>query len=226
VRIAPYGFVQAAVSDASNYNEFVAGPRCDSYLIDAAYALRNSPLAIKVDYREDAYVTSDNVSDANANQYTQFATIDGGTAFTPVFRARQSDLDVRLEYEVAASRLYVGVGYVHTANNYGYPQLAGAGAGIEKLPSLQTGLDVYGSAFYYPSATGTYTIDEPGSVDNGTAYRQRYAIVRYDIGAALVAARFPLYLFGGFRGDRYYAKADAPIGQLHDGPYLGVGVKL
>lgn len=222
----PYAFIQAAISDASNYNEFISGPRCGSYLLDAAYALRSSPLAIKVDYREDQYVTNDNLTDTNGNQYTQFATIDGGTAFTPVFDAHDTSVDVRLEYQIAAPRIYLGVGYLHTANNYGYPQLNGVGAGLEKLPSLRTGIDLYGSAFYYLSATGTYTVEQPNSVDDGTSYRQRYAIVRYDIGAALVAARFPVYLYGGYRGDRYYAKAYAPIGQVHDGPYLGVGVRL
>jgi len=224
--VRPYAFIEGAYSDGTNYDEFISDARCRTYLIDAAYALRNSPLAIKIDDRLDTYVSAHSVTTANGNQYTQFATIDGGVAFTPVFEARQSTLDVRLEYQIASPRIYVGAGYLQSENNYGYPRLEGAGAGIEKLPSLRSGIDVYGSAYYYPSVTGTYTVAEPASVNDGLSYRQRYAIVRYDIGAALVSARFPFYLFGGVRGDRFYAKANAPIGQLHDGPYLGLGVKL
>jgi hypothetical protein len=37
---------------------------------------------------------------------------------------------------------------------------------------------------------------------------------------------FPLYLYGGFGGDQFTAKKNAPIGQTHDGPYLGLGIKL
>jgi hypothetical protein len=42
----------------------------------------------------------------------------------------------------------------------------------------------------------------------------------------LVFAHSPLYLQGGISGDRYGAKQNAPIGQTHDGPYLGLGVRI
>jgi hypothetical protein len=58
------------------------------------------------------------------------------------------------------------------------------------------------------------------------SYRQQYAITKYDIGVALVADRFPVYLYGGFSGDQYRARAAAPINQQHNGPYIGLGVKL
>ncbi len=221
------GFVQAAFSAAKNYNEFSAGQYCpQSYLIAGAYMLRNSPFAVKVDFRQDAYVTSDNLTDGIGNHYTQFSTIDGGTAFTPVFLARQSTLDARLEYQVAAPRIYVGVGYLHTADNYGYPSLNGFGVGAEKLPDLRSGIGVFGSAFYYPTASGNYTVSTPGSSNLGTTYRQQYQIVKYDIGLTLALARSPLYLYGGFSGDQYTAKQNAPIGQTHAGPYIGLGMRF
>ncbi|GAC1546227.1 MAG: hypothetical protein NVS2B17_29350 [Candidatus Velthaea sp.] len=66
------GFVQAAFSNRKNYNEFSAGAYCrQSYLLAGAYAFKNSPFAVKVDYRQDAYVTSDNVTDVFKNHYTQ-----------------------------------------------------------------------------------------------------------------------------------------------------------
>lgn len=221
------GFVQAAFAAPKSYNAFSAGQWCDeSYLLSAGYAFKNSPFAVKVDFREDVYVTSDNITDAIGNHYTQFATIDGGTAFTPVFRARQSSLDARLEYQVAAPRIYVGASYLQTANNYGYPHLSALGVGIEKLPDLRSGINFFGSAFYYPTASGDYTVTSPGSSNLGKTYRQQYGIVKYDIGLALVMTHFPIYLYGGFNGDRYTAKQDAPIGQTHDGPYVGLGVKI
>jgi hypothetical protein len=215
----PHGytaFVQAAYARPENYNEFVDGVTCPkSYVISGAIAPLDSRFALKVDFRQDIYVTTTNLTDAIDNQYTQFTTIGGGTALTNVFQARQSSLDGRLEYRIAAPRIYVGVGYLHTENNYGYPQLNGVGFGVEKLPELRSGLSIFGSAFYYPSASGTYGV-----------YRQSYAITKYDVGLALAIHRSPVYLYGGYDGDRYTAKTNAPIGQIHDGPYAGLGVKL
>ena len=220
------GFIQAAYSAPNNYNEFVAGGYCDTYILNAVYAPKTSAFALKADFRHDTYVTSNNTVDAFGNHYTQFATIDGGTAFTPEFMARQSTLDVRLEYQVVSPRVYVGVGYLHAENNYGYPNLNAVGVGIEKLPDLRPGISPYGSAFYYPNATGTYTVSNPASPNFGTGYAQQYQIIKYDIGVALVAAHSPVYLYGGFAGDHYAAIKNAPIGQIHDGPYIGLGVKI
>ena len=225
--VAYRAFVQAAASAPKSYNEFSAGQFCrESYLVSAAYVFKDSPLALKLDYREDAYVTSDNLTDAFKNHYTQFATIDGGVALTPVFLARQTATDARLEFQIAAPKVYLGLGYLQTSTNYGYPQLRAVGVGIEKLPDLRPGFNFAGSAFYYPSASGTYTVANPASLNNGKSYRQQYQIVKYDAGLSLVFKRSPVYLYGGFSGIRYAAKQNAPIGQTHDGPYLGLGVKL
>jgi hypothetical protein len=224
----PYqAFIQAAFFAGKDYNEFSAGTWCpESYLVGGAWAPSDSRFAVKVDFRQYVYVTTDNVRDSIGNHYTQFSTIDGGAAFTPVFLARQSSLDARLLYKVADSRIYVGAGYLHTANNYGYPQLNGLGGGIEKLPDLKKGINFFGSAFYYPAASGNYTITNPASINAGKTYRQQYQILKYDLGLALATERSPLYLYGGISGERYTAKQNAPIGQTHDGPYLGLGLKL
>ena len=131
-----------------------------------------------------------------------------------------------MEYLVAAPRIYVGVGYLQTATSYGYPHLNAIGVGAEKLPGLQSGLDYFGSAFYYPSASGNYTITDPASVNAGKTFKQQYQIVKYDLGLSLVMANFPVYLYGGFSGDRYTTKQNAPIDQTHSGPYIGLGVRF
>ena len=219
-------FIQAAMSHPSTYNEFSSGQFCPkSYLVAAAYIFKNSPFAIKGDYRSDSYVTNDNLTVAG-NQFTSFATIDGGMANTPVFLARQTNVDARLEYQIAAPRIYLGVGYIQTSTNYGYPHLNGVGVGLEKLPELRNGIGFFGSAFYYPTASGNYTLNDPASSNNGKTYRQQYQIMKYDIGLALSSAHFPIYLYGGYAGDRYTAKQNAPIGQTHNGPYLGLGLKF
>ncbi|HEY4441260.1 MAG TPA: copper amine oxidase N-terminal domain-containing protein [Candidatus Elarobacter sp.] len=220
-------FVQAAFSAPKTYNEFSAGEWCrESYIVSGAWAPKNSPFAVKIDFRQDSFVTSDNVRDNIGNHYTQFDTIDGGVALTPVFLGRQTNLDARLEYAVAAPRVYVGVSYIHTENNYGYPQLNGIGAGVEKLPDLRPGLSFFGSAFYYPTVSGNYTILNAASANAGKSYRQQYQMLKYDVGLAYDPGRSRLYVYGGIAGDRFTAKQNAPIGQTHDGPYLGLGLKI
>ena len=63
-------------------------------------------------------------------------------------------------------------------------------------------------------------------MNNGNAYRQQYAITKYEIGLALVIAHSPVYLHGGYAGDQYSVSKNAPIGQNHAGPYLGLGAKF
>jgi hypothetical protein len=221
------GFIEAAFARPLSYNEFSDGADCPrSYTISGVITLKSLPIAVKIDYRDNAYLTTSNLLDNYGNHYTQFATIDGGTAHTPEFLGRQTTLDTRLEYQIAKPRVYIGVGYVQTTTNYGYPNVGGVGVGIEKLPDLHPGLSPYASAFYYPSASANYTIADPTSSHYGDSYTQRFAITKYDIGGAVVFAHVPVYLYGGYAGDVYTERANAPIGQTHAGPYLGLGVKF
>jgi hypothetical protein len=94
---------------------------------------------------------------------------------------------------------------------------------VEKLPNLQSGIDYFGSAFYYPNASGNYTVTSGSNV--GRTFKQQYQILKYDIGLTLDFG-IPLYIYGGFSGDRYTTKQFAPVGQTHSGPYIGLGVKF
>ena len=100
----PSSYRALARWSSSNYNEFVAGPFCESWQANFAYAPLNSKLAVKVDYRDDSYITSDSLTDLVGNQFTHFATIDGGTSFTPVFWAHPVSLDGRVEYQIMSPR--------------------------------------------------------------------------------------------------------------------------
>lgn len=222
------GFVAAAKATGRNYNEFSAGRWCanNTYVASAAYMFKNSPLAVKADYRQDAYVTSINQQDAFGAYFTRFGTIDGGVASVPVFLAKQSTLDARLEYKLADPNVYVGLGYLQTSTNYGYAHLRGVGVGLEKLPDLNTRLTAYGSVFYYPNASGDYTVSNVASPNNNSTYKQVYKITKYDIGLAYSLTRSPIYMYAGISGDRYAKRQNAPIDQTHGGPYLGLGLKL
>lgn len=226
---APYQFfVQAGYAGGKSFNEFVAGSYCfrNSYVVAGAFVPKSSPFALKVDFRQDAWVSSSNLVDSSGNHFTIFNTVDGLTAMTPVFLGKQTNLDGRLEYKIADPRIYIGVGYLTTSTSYGYPHLNGVGAGVEKLPDFTSWISPYGSVFYYPSQTGNYTIPQMTSPNFGVTYKQDYSIVKYDIGVALSEKHFPGYIYGGFGGNRYGQKANAPVSQTHSGPYIGLGVRF
>lgn len=222
------GFIAVAKAAGRNYNEFSAGQWCpnNTYVASVAYMFKNSPLAVKADYREDSYITTINQQNAFGAYLTRFSTIDGGVASVPVFLARQSTLDTRLEYKITKPNVYIGLGYIQTSNNYGYPHLGALGFGIEKLPDLNTPVTPYASVFYYPGASGNYTVSNAASPNNNTTYKQVYAITKFDVGLAASLKHFPIYVYGGFSGDRYTRHQNAPIDQTHSGPYLGLGLKI
>jgi hypothetical protein len=158
---------------------------------------------------------------------TFFNTIDGGQCYVPQFKARQTLGYGNLEYQIFHPRVYLGVGYLGLATNYGYPKLNGWGFGLEKLPDLDNTFTVHGSYFYYPNMNGNYTVNDPNSPNFNVQYTQKYQVQVYDVGLDYVFSKsFPVYLYAGWNGDVYVAKANAPVNQTHSGPYVGLGFRF
>jgi len=160
---------------------------------------------------------------------TDFTTLDGGSCAVAPFKDYAYQLDGRVEYKVFDPRIYVGLGYVHTANGHGYPNYNGWGFGVEKLPdfnSSPSNFTWHGSAFYYPDAYGTYTIQDPLSPNFGATFRQEFGILVYDAGADFNLGQSPFYLYGGFSGAYYHEVKNAPVSQSYSGPYIGVGFHI
>ena len=234
------GFVQGGATFGKVYNEFSAGSRDaqgagvgnsksgfdGSFVIAGAYLF--NPWALKVDFRQDGYDTtvSSLTQACPSGACTAFSTIDGGFAVTDAFRAKQSTLDGRLEYNIGAyPGLYIGVGYLQASNNYGYPTLHAPGAGLEKLPDFGQGWSWYGSAFYYPNANGTWVNQDATSPTFNQTFKQSYDILKYDLGLNVNFSGSPFYIYAGYSGDRYNKKDNnEPINQTHSGPYAGLGV--
>jgi len=144
----------------------------------------------------------------------------GGQTFVPAFTVRDYDFDGRLGLKVADPRIYVGVGYMYRSGNYGYPKLRGVGFGLEKLPDLDQPFSIYGSAWYYPNVKGNCGADVCPTGPFDLAYR----ILKYQIGGTFSFGTSPLFLDFGFLGDRMNNKNNAPVGQTHNGPYIGLGL--
>jgi hypothetical protein len=215
------GFAQGAYVSALTANEFSPNLH-DSNAYTGEAGLFLGPLAIVGDVRGDLYRTTRNATDASGSPLTRFNTIDGGSATTPVFQARQTRIDGRLEYEIAKPRIDLAGSYISVWNNYGYPRLTGGGFGLEKLPVFTTPLGVYGSVMYYPQISGTYVVQSGPNA--GLSYKQQYRLLTYDVG--LDYGYSSIYVVLGYNGDRYTPTQNAPVAQTHAGPYLGLGVRF
>ncbi|GAC1659818.1 MAG: hypothetical protein NVS9B12_13890 [Vulcanimicrobiaceae bacterium] len=217
-----HGFVQGGYTAGRTYSELAGGAhdRRASFVGAAAYL--QFPFAIKLDARQDEFTSSDNTG----SQGTLFVAPDGTLNFSPQFEARQSNVDARLELQLLDPHIYLGVGYLQTANNYGYPNLRGVGLGLEKLPDFDPSFGVYFSAFYYPTVTGKFTNSDMTSPLFGQSFTQQYRLVKYDVGVDIPIQKSPLYFAAGFSGDRFYHRHGTSIDQTHAGPYVALGFRF
>lgn len=168
---------------------------------------------VKVDYRRYVYQAAG----------TTINLVGGGTAFAPAFQAREQDFDIRAGIRALEPRLYLGVSYLRETNNYGYPTLRGYGYGLEKLPDVDQTFSVYGSAYYYPTVSGTYT--QPLGPNAGVPLRLAYHRFRYDFGITLKpSTNSPLFVDAGYLGDHTRSSENSPANVIRAGPFVGVGV--
>ena len=142
----------------------------------------------------------------------------GGSAEVAPFRLHNEDVDGRLGINVANPKLFLVGSYERFSGNYGYPILEGPGAGLEKLPSFQQLLDLYGSFLYYPQLEGKY-IDIFGN-----AQQLQYRFLKYQAGLVFSPASLPVFLDAGFLGNRANAKQNAPADTTESGFYAGLGL--
>ena len=150
-----------------------------------------------------------------------------GQVPVPSFTARDTDFDGRLGLKIAEPRIYIGVGYLHREENYGYPKQNGFGFGAEKLPDLDQPLSVYGSVWYYPTISGNFTfpVGAPPILVGGTdKFQQRF--LKYQIGGTLNLGNSGLFLDAGFLGDTIRGKNLSPSDATHAGGYVGLGIKF
>jgi hypothetical protein len=230
------------------YNEFSPGNNGTggSYSVRGAveFPLFGLPWMLEGDYRSWSYPHNSTIppnapADPSGNQCfpgsTGVAGNQGcvtvigayGQTSVPSFTARDTDFDGRFALKIADPRIYIGVGYLHREENYGYPKQNGFGFGAEKLPDLDQPFSVYGSVWYYPSISGnfTYPVGAPASLIGTTAdFQQRF--LKYQVGGTLNLGNSGLFLDAGFLGDTIRGKNLSPSDASHAGGYVGLGIKF
>jgi len=174
-----------------------------------------------------AYGTTPALAPAAGNQGCVTVIGAYGQTAVPSFTARDTDFDGRFGLKIAEPRIYIGVGYLHREENYGYPKQNGFGFGAEKLPDLENTLSVYGSVWYYPSISGNFTYPAgapPVLVGTTDKFQQRF--LKYQIGGTLNLGNSGLFLDAGFLGDTIRGKNLSPSDASHAGGYIGLGIKF
>jgi hypothetical protein len=209
------------------YNQFNPGSTLKnnaSYDVHGAFEFDafNIPWMVEGDFENYRYPACGGAGSAGCAPGT-VETIGQGFDANGVagFTARDSDVDARLGIGIAKPRIYIGVGYIWTQNNYGYPKLNAVGFGIEKLPDLNQPLSVFGGAWYYPNTKGTFT--DPTT---GLNYTLAYNWLKYQAGLAYVIGNSPIFIEAGWRGDAETNKNNAPSGVTVNGPFAGIGIKF
>jgi hypothetical protein len=215
------------------YNQFSPGNKG----VGTSYAARGAiefplfglPWMLEGDYRSFRYPHNAGVPVPGDPGFV--TNIGGlGSTFVPSFTAKDTDLDGRFGLKVADPRIYIGVGYLNTQENYGYPKQNGFGFGAEKLPDLDQTFSVYGSVYYYPSVNANYTFPPTDGFLAGTTGKFTDRFLKYQIGVSIMLTGahdpFGVFLDGGYLGDSIRGKSLSPGDATHNGAYLGLGLKF
>jgi hypothetical protein len=216
------------------YNEFSPGNQGNSsWAARGAFEFDafNIPWMIEGSYERYQYPHNCNgLIPGSSTRYAPqcYVTAIGGQFNTPVFTNQppvDQDMDVRVGLRVMNPRVYVGVGYMFVSNNYGYPNMQGFGFGAEKLPDLDKNLSFMGSLWYYPNVHGTYT-NNAITPPFPTSYNLAYNMLKYQAGVNYVFGSSPVFIEGGWMGDSWTNKTNAPVNRSYNGPFVGLGIKF
>jgi hypothetical protein len=168
---------------------------------------------VSLEYHRNVYLTQS----AGPRSLTRYATLTGGYATVTPFLARDTEFEARVMRRIRHHPLAVGLATLATWNNYPYPRLHGVGAGIAKLPDW-TGPHValFGSAFYYPAASGTL-----GPV------HATFSILRSEVGFRFRPTGWPVYLVGGYQNEiRSGRHLPVQVRLNRSDPFIGLGARL
>ncbi len=196
------------------------------------FPLGGLPLLAEAEYRKWSYPHNQPVAGGCTGGFVGSAaagtqgcvTVIGGNGQNnvPAFTAVDTDVDGRIGIGIGIPKVYLVGSYLSRWTNYGYPKQTGFGGGVELVPNLTNLISLYGSAIYYPTIGGTYTVTS--GPQTGTAFKVQYRLFRYVGGVALSIPSTPIFLEGGVVGDNGSNQSNAPIGFTHQGFFAGLGI--
>ena len=181
--------------------------------------LTRGDLAASLEYRRNVYLTQS----AGPGTLTRYARLDGGTGTSAPFLARETSFEVRVARRVGTGSLYAGIGAVRTWTNYRYPVLTGLGAGVELRASAVAGIRPFGSAYYYPTASGRYVPEN----DSNRTLRPSFGVVKLDGGVVVRSARSRVFAVLGYGFEQRSGHAlPSDVRFIRSDPYVAFGTRL
>ncbi len=181
--------------------------------------LTRGNLAVALEYRRNVYLTES----AGPGTLTRYALLEGGTGTSAPFLARETSFEARVARRLGIGSVYAGIGAVRTWTNYDYPVLTGLGAGVEIRASAAAGIRPFGSAYYYPSASGRYVPD----VDSNRTLTPSFGIVKLDGGVVVRSARSRVYGVFGYGFEQRSGHAlPSDVRFIRSDPYVAFGTRL
>ncbi len=140
--------------------------------------------------------------------------------FLPATALRSYDVDARVGVKLIDPRIYLGVSYLKRVGggDATVPAIYGIGYGLEKLPDLDRNFSLHGGTYYYPNVGNRLTLA------NGTPSTLSYRVLRYSVGASIQPQGSPVFIDGGYIGERGTSRTNAPGRYYNSGPYLGLGL--
>jgi hypothetical protein len=146
---------------------------------------------------------------------------DNGSTFVPAFTVQNYEAEAKIGLKVADPRIYIGVGYLWSTNNAGYPKISNVGFGLEKLPDLDRPFSIYGNVWYYGNVKSNAYTDP-----SGASYALAYNILKGQIGVTYAFQNAPVFLEAGAMAESWKNKTNAPSDRSVFGPFVGLGLKF
>jgi len=176
--------------------------------------------AVTLQYWRNVYLTES----AGPGTLTQYPRLEGGVGAVTPFIARDSSFEARLEQRISRSiPLFAGIGAVRTWTNYHYPVLTGAGAGLDLHAASAPGVRPFGSAFYYPAASGAYVTETLPARTMTPAF----GIIKVELGATVRRGKSRFYGIFGYASEIRTGRALSTQNRfIRSDPYAGIGARL
>ncbi|MEA2786704.1 MAG: hypothetical protein QOF71_2808 [Candidatus Eremiobacteraeota bacterium] len=176
--------------------------------------------AVTLQYWRNVYLTES----GGPGALTRYARLEGGFGTVAPFIARDSSFETHAMRRISAGvPLYAGVGAVRTWTNYHYPSLTGVGPGVELRAAAGAGARPFVSAFYYPSASGTYVTETPPA----RTLTPRFVILKVDFGVVIRGKRSHVF---GVVGDAQEVRTGQGLSSdnrfIRSDPYASIGVRM
>jgi hypothetical protein len=176
------------------YNERASDGDAYPQSLGVRVLFARSGYALTLEYWRNVYHTDDGAPGA----LTRYPRLEGGSGTVTPFIARDSSLEAHAEFRISRRvPLFAGLGAVRTWTNYHYPVLTGVGAGLDLHAATSSGVRPFGSAFYYPAASGSYVTETTPA----RLMRPAFGIFKIDAGTTLRRGNSRVYGVLGYSSE-------------------------